>query len=113
MSTLILWPQLAERLDIGAKAGALVQEVEAGSPARDAGIEAGNDTISFQGQTNITAGGDVIVAVDGERLTREDDLSDVISRRGAGDEVELTVVRDGEQRRVKIELEPRPAGSAP
>jgi S1-C subfamily serine protease len=113
VSTLILWPQLAERLDIGAKAGALVQEVEAGSPARDAGIEAGNDTISFQGQTNITTGGDVIVAVDGERLTREDDLSDVISRRGAGDEVELTVVRDGEQRRVKIELEPRPAGSAP
>jgi S1-C subfamily serine protease len=113
VSTLILWPQLAERLDIGAKAGALVQEVEAGSPARDAGIEAGDDTISFQGQTNIAAGGDVIVAVDGERLTREDDLSDVISRRGAGDEVELTVVRDGEQRQVKIELEPRPAGSTP
>ena len=113
VSTLILWPQLAERLDIGARAGALVQEVEAGSPARDAGIEAGDDTISFQGQTNIAAGGDVIVAVDGERLTREDDLSDVISRRGAGDEVELTVVRDGEQRQVKIELEPRPAGSTP
>ena len=55
----------------------------------------------------------MIVAVDGERLTREDDLSDVISRRGAGDEVELTVVRDGEQRQVKIELEPRPAGSTP
>ena len=32
VSTLILWPQLAERLDIGARAGALVQEVEAGSP---------------------------------------------------------------------------------
>ncbi len=113
VSTLILWPQLAERLDIGAKAGALVQEVEDDSPARAAGIEAGGDTISFQGQPEIATGGDVIVAVDGEPLTREDDLSDVISRRGAGDEVVLTVVRDGDQRKVKVELEPRPAGSAP
>ena len=113
VSTLILWPQLAQRLDIGARAGALVQEVEDDSPARAAGIEAGGDTISFQGQPEIATGGDVIVAVDGEPLTREDDLSDVISRRGAGDEVELTVVRDGDQRKVRVELEPRPAGSTP
>ena len=46
-------------------------------------------------------------------LRREDDLSDVISRLGAGDEVALTVLRDGERRRVEIELQPRPAGSAP
>ena len=113
VSTLILWPQLAERLDIGAKEGALVQEVETGSPARDAGIEAGEDTISFQGQPNIAAGGDVIVAVNGERLTREDDLSDVISRLRSGDEVALTVVRDGDERRVEVELERRPAGATP
>jgi S1-C subfamily serine protease len=113
VSTLILWPQLAQRLDIRAKAGALVQEVEADSPARDAGIEAGDETISFQGQTTIPAGGDVIVAVNGEPLTREDDLADVISRLGAGDEVELTVVRDGDERKVRVELEPRPAGSTP
>ena len=113
VSTLVLWPQLAERLDIDAQAGALVQEVEAGSPARDAGIEAAEDTISFQGQTDIPEGGDVIVAVDGDQLTREDDLSDVISRRSAGDAVVLTVLRDGERRTVEVELEPRPAGTAP
>jgi S1-C subfamily serine protease len=104
---------LAQRLDIGAKSGALVQKVEAGSPARDAGLEAGDDTISFQGQPDIAAGGDVIVAVNGEPLTRENDLSDVISRLGAGDKVALTVLRDGERRKVEVDLEPRPAGSAP
>ncbi len=113
VSTLILWPQLAQRLDIGAKSGALVQEVEPNSPARDAGLEAGDDSITFQGQSEIAAGGDVIVAVNGEPLTREDDLSDVISRLGAGDKVALTVLRDGERRKVEIELQPRPAGSAP
>jgi 2-alkenal reductase len=113
VSTLILWPQLAQRLDIGAKSGALVQEVEPNSPARDAGLKAGDDTITFQGQSEIAAGGDVIVAVNREPLTREDDLSDVISRLGAGDKVALTVLRDGERRNVEIELEPRPAGSAP
>ena len=113
VSTLMLWPQLAQRLDIGAKSGALVQEVEPNSPARDAGLEAGDDTITFQGQSEIAAGGDVIVAVNGKPLTREDDLSDVISGSEQGDKVALTVLRDGERRRVEIELEPRPAGSAP
>ena len=111
--TLIVWPQLAERLGIDADAGALVQDVEPDSPAEDAGLEPGDDTIDFQGQPNIPSDGDVIVAVDGERLTRTQDLSDVIARRGEGDEVVLTVIRDGEHRRVTIPLGERPVGSGP
>ena len=113
MRTLIVWPQLAERIGIDADAGALVQDVEPDSPAQDAGLEPGDDTIDFQGQPNIPSDGDVIVAVDGERLTRTQDLSDVIARRGEGDEVVLTVIRDGEHRRVTIPLGERPVGSGP
>jgi S1-C subfamily serine protease len=111
--TLILWPQLAERLGVDAPGGALVQEVEPDSPAEDEGLDAGDDTIEFQGQPDIPSDADVIVAVDGERLTREQDLSDVISRHGAGDEVVLTVVRDGERRRVPLTLGRRPQGAVP
>ncbi len=70
VETLTIWPQLAERLDLGVGTGALVQEVVDGSPAEDAGIEAGTDEISFQGQTEIATGGDLIVGVNGEELTR-------------------------------------------
>ena len=110
VETLTIWPQLAERLGLDVT-GALVQDVVGGSPADDAGIEAGDDTISFQGQPDITTGGDLFVAVNGQRLTREHDLADEISAHSAGDRVRLTVIRDGERRTIGVELGKRPAGN--
>ena len=111
VSTLILWPQLAERLDLGVSGGALVQAVEDGSPAEDAGIEPGDDEITFQGQPDITTGGDVIVGVNGRRLTRRDDLADVISSMSTGDRVRLELLHDGERRTVRVTLGRRPPDS--
>jgi S1-C subfamily serine protease len=110
VETLTVWPQLAERLGLDVETGALVQDVVDGSPAEDAEIEAGDDTISFQGQTNITVGGDLVVAVNDKQLTREHDLADEISAHSAGDRVRLTVIRDGRRRTVEVELGKRPAG---
>jgi S1-C subfamily serine protease len=113
VQSLILWPQLARRLGVDADAGALVQGVEPDSPAEDEGLDPGDDTIDFQGQPDIPSDGDVIVAVDGDPLTRTQDLSDVIGGHQEGDKVVLTVVRDGERRRVSITLGRRPLGSGP
>ena len=113
VQSLILCPQLARRLGIDADAGALVQGVEPDSPAEDEGLDPGDDTIDFQGQPDIPSDGDVIVAVDGDPLTRTQDLSDVIGGHQEGDKVVLTVVRDGERRRVSITLGRRPLGSGP
>jgi S1-C subfamily serine protease len=106
----VLYPQLAERLDLDVGAGALVQEVEKDSPAEDAGIKAGDDEITFQGRP-VPTGGDVIVAVDGKRLTLHRDLADVISSKSAGDRVRLQFIRDGKRRAVVVTLGRRPAGS--
>jgi S1-C subfamily serine protease len=113
VETLTIWPQLADRLGLHADTGALVQDVVDGSPADKAGIRAGDDTIAFQGQANITAGGDLVVAVDGKPLTREHDLADEISRHSTGDRVRLAVLRDGARRTIEVELGKRPAGNGP
>jgi serine protease Do len=84
-----------------------------GSPAEDADLKAGDEDITFQGQESIAVGGDLIVAVDGKELTREHDLADEISGHGAGEKVELTVLRDGNRRTISVELGRRPAGSGP
>ena len=110
VTTLVLWPQLAERLDLGVQDGALIQEIEPGSPAEKADLEAGRDEIEFQA-TGVRTGGDVIVAVNGRRLTRSSDLADEISAMSAGDAVELTLLRDGERTRIRVRLGQRPRGS--
>jgi 2-alkenal reductase len=113
VETLTVWPQLAKRIDLHLNTGALVQDVVDGSPAEDAGLEAGNEDISFQGQDGITVGGDLIVAVDGKRLTREHDLADEIGAHSAGEKVALSIFRDGDRRTLAVELGRRPAGSQP
>jgi 2-alkenal reductase len=110
VSSLVLWPQAAKRLGLEVRDGAVVQRVEPDSPAEEAGLRAGEGEIEFQG-TTIPTGGDVIVAVDGRRLTRSDDLADVISAKPAGEDVTLQVLRDGRRRRVEIELGQRPPDS--
>ncbi len=108
VQSLSLYPQLAERLDVPVSAGALVVDVEEGSPAEKADIEAGGKTIEFQGIPEIPTGGDVIVGVDNRRLTRSDDLADLIGAKGEGDRVELEVVRGGKRRTVDVTLGKRP-----
>jgi S1-C subfamily serine protease len=107
VSTLVLWPQAAQRLGLDVRDGAIVEGVEDGSPAEEAGLRAGRGEIDFQG-ARIPTGADVIVAVDGRRLTRSEDLADVIGARRAGERVELEVLREGERRAVEIELGQRP-----
>jgi S1-C subfamily serine protease len=109
VTSLGLYPQLAKRLDVPVENGAVIQKVEDDSPADDAGLEAGDDEIEFQGGREIPTGGDVIVAVDGRRITRHKDLADLISRKSEGDEVELEVVRGDDRRKVEVELGRRPA----
>jgi S1-C subfamily serine protease len=107
VSTQGLYPQLAERLDIDSTTGALIAEVVPGSPADEAGLEAGDEEIRFQGQ-QVTVGGDVIVAVDGQELVEEADLASLISEHPPGDTVTLEVIRDGDTEELEIELGERP-----
>jgi S1-C subfamily serine protease len=104
----VLYPQLASRLDLQVDDGAVVIEVVPDSPADEAGIDDGEDKIDFQGQEDIPADGDVIVAVDGRKLNRVRDLSDAISARNEGDRVKLRLLRDGRERTVTVELGKRP-----
>jgi 2-alkenal reductase len=110
VQTLSLWPQLAQRLNLDVPDGALIQQIEPDSPAEQAKLRAGTDEIGFQA-TRVRTGGDVVVAVNGHRLSRSDDLADEISAMSAGDEVDLELVRDGKHKTVTVKLGERPRGS--
>jgi 2-alkenal reductase len=104
-----LYPQLAEELDLEVDRGAIVAEVVPGSPADEAGLEGGDgDPMRFQGLP-VEVGGDVIVAVNGEQVEANSDLPRLISRLEPGVEVELEIIRDGEQQELELTLGERPA----
>ena len=108
VTTTPLYPQLAEELGLDVDTGALVSEVVDGGPADEAGLQAGDDApIRFQAQ-DVDAGGDVIVAVDGEPIDAEADLPRLISLAEPGDVVTLDIIRDGDEEQIEVELGERP-----
>ncbi len=107
VTTQPLYPQLAERLGIDVETGALVSEVVPNSPADDAGLQAGDDQIRFQGR-EIDVGGDVITAVNGQKVTDNADLPRIVSRLDPADVVTLDVIRDGDTQQIELTLGERP-----
>jgi S1-C subfamily serine protease len=111
VSSQALYPQLADKLGIDAPTGSLISDVLPGSPAADAGLKGasgGDDsTVEFQG-SQVKVGGDVITAVDGEKLVAENDLSRLIAEHQPGDKITLQIIRDGEQMDVDVTLGTRP-----
>jgi S1-C subfamily serine protease len=108
VSAQTLYPQLARRLRLPVDHGSLVATVQKGSPAAKAGISPGTGKIDFQGQRNIATGGDVIVAVDGQPITQDVDLPELIGRKGPGQKVRLELVRGKKRRTVEVTLGIRP-----
>ncbi|MGH2984121.1 MAG: S1C family serine protease [Solirubrobacterales bacterium] len=107
VTTQAIWPQLADEFNLDTDTGALISEVVRDGPADDAGIEGATGQETFQG-ARIRTGGDVIIAVNRQRLKAESDLAELISRQRPGETVTLLVLRDGEEQEIDVELEPRP-----
>ncbi|MCW3041412.1 MAG: hypothetical protein JWM31_3317 [Solirubrobacterales bacterium] len=94
-------------LNLPTRTGVLVQTVQAGSPAAKAGVRAGAQSAQL-GETYLVLGGDVIQAVDGKAVMTSDDLSSAISRHKPGDEVQITLLRDGRRQTLSAKLASRP-----
>jgi S1-C subfamily serine protease len=79
-------------------AGVIVLRVVPGSPAAAAGLRG-----IQQDFTGITLG-DVIVAIDGERIENYDELYNTLDKHKAGEKVQVTTLRDGKKFEVTIPL---------
>jgi 2-alkenal reductase len=108
-SILSMNPDLASAMNLPAnQRGALIESVTAGSPAEKAGLQAGKDSVTINGQ-QILVGGDVVIAYNGQTVKSSDDLITFLARSGvAGQKVTLTVLRDGKQIQVEVTLGVRP-----
>ena len=60
------------------------------------------------GMQRIAVGGDLIVAVDGQKVTSPFDLNILLNRKRPGDAITLTVYRGGKKIELPIKLGERP-----
>ena len=79
---------LAESFDLDRPRGALVAQVGGNSPAERAGIESG----------------DIIVAVDDAQIEVSADLPHVVGLLAPGDVVNVTIIREGEETLLAVEI---------
>ena len=99
-----------DAIDLPVDHGALVQTVEAGSPAAQAGIKAGNLQATLQGSNApVVLGGDIITKVDGKSITSSDQLAQLIAAHKPGDKVKVELVRKKATKTVTVTLGKRPA----
>jgi S1-C subfamily serine protease len=107
VSSVAVYPQLAEHFDLPVRSGAWIQDVTSGGPAQRAKLEAGDDEERFQERT-FRKGGDVVTAVQGRPVHAESDLARILLDYEPGDTVTLDVRRGGERRQVRVKLGERP-----
>ena len=102
-------PGIAELLGIDEPRGFLVMDVVAGSPAEKAGLKRGNEDTVIDG-IPIKLGGDVIIAVDNNTVRKIDDiLAYVEMKKSVGDDLKLTILREGQTMEVIATLAARPS----
>jgi S1-C subfamily serine protease len=98
-----LWPELAQALGLNVDQGILIERVEPGGPAAQAGIR-GGDRPGRQGLQQLRVGGDVLIAIDGKAVTSQMDLNLMLNRSWPGNTVTLTIVRNGQKMNIPVKL---------
>jgi S1-C subfamily serine protease len=101
--TIPISPELADEMSLAADYGLLILKVTPGGSADRAGLRGGTEPARL-GNNLIMLGGDLIVAIDGQKVEDEMDLSQMMNNHRAGDTVKITIYRDKKKLDVNVAL---------
>lgn len=108
-----LYPDLAESLGLPRNyKGVLVESVDKGGPGSEAGLVGKGPVTTIQGNTIDSGDGDIIIALDGKIVKGiEDVIGYVEEQKSVGENIVLTVNRNGQTLDLNAILEPRPVNT--
>ena len=101
--TIPITPELADQMGLAADSGLLIVQVVPGGAADRAGLRGGTER-AYLGNIPIMLGGDLIVAIDGQEVQDQQDLSQVMNSHRAGDTVRITIYRGKKKMDVSVTL---------
>ena len=101
-------PDIAKKMNLTEARGFLVIDVNSNSPADKAGIRGGDKIDTIDGR-EVELGGDIIIAIDGNPVRKIDDILSHLEReKSVGDNISLTIIRDGIVQEKTTVLQSRP-----
>ena len=101
--TIPIDPEIAEELGLAADYGLLIVQAVPGGSADRAGLHGGTER-AYLGNTPIMIGGDLIVAIGGEKIESQQALAQIMNRHRAGDTIKVTIYRGKKKLEVAVEL---------
>ncbi len=108
ISYLYVSDDLADMLSLPSSGGLLIQSVEAGSAADEAGLHGASMVRIVGGIYRIGVGGDLITEVEGQKVDGKDSVQRAMNSKKGGDTLSMTVIRNGRSMKIQVKL-----GSAP
>jgi S1-C subfamily serine protease len=99
--TLPIGPELAEALELASDYGLLIVQVVPGSAAAQAGLQGGSER-RYISNYPVMIGGDLLIAVDGERVETQQDLAQIMNKHRAGDTVHMTIYRGKRKMEISV-----------
>ncbi len=103
VSTIPIDPNVADQMGLASDYGLLIVQVVPGSAAESAGLRGGTER-AFLGNIPIMVGGDLIVAIDGEKVEDQQELAQIMNNHRAGDTVRVTIYRGKRKMDVSVTL---------
>jgi len=107
MSVKLIGRGAMELINLSLVDGLLVEKVDSGSPAQQAGIRGGNLLVAIAGEQYLL-GGDIITAMNGQSPNDLKRFSEMVNSLKVGDTVRLTLYREKHERQVMFKLLERP-----
>jgi len=101
--TIPIGPDLADQMGLSADSGLLIVQVVPGSAAERAGLRGGTER-AYLGNIPITLGGDLMVAIDGQTIEDQQELSHFMQNHRAGETVTVTIYRGRKRMDIKVVL---------
>ena len=100
--------EIAEAMGVDVTYGWLIVQVTSSGPADEANLQGGTRQVTVAGQS-VTIGGDIVIALNGIRITGMDDLSTFLEEHTLPDQtIDVTIIRNGQSLTIQLKLGTRP-----
>jgi len=100
--------EIAQAMKVNVTYGWLITQVTSGGPAANAGLRGGTKQVLIAGEY-VTIGGDIIIAINGTKITGIDTLSSYLEENTfPGQTIQVTIIRENQKMNVSVTLEARP-----